>query len=174
MASPEDKRLSEVVEWMQTPNFYPHRVESVRLCETHISMVFLTGDVVYKIKKPVDMEFLYSTFLLERAEAGGVLVGLDRQSSRELPADQHVIVAERALRQATVQGLPTLALGHHVVEVIEPSPFDLVDVVDPLPQMAQLAREFDIWFHVDGAYGGWGMLDERVEATIAAASVDQR
>lgn len=48
---------------MQTPDFYPHRVESVRLRETHISMVFLTGDVVYKIKKPVDMEFLDFTNL---------------------------------------------------------------------------------------------------------------
>ena len=37
-------------------------------------------------------------------------------------------------------------------------------IIDPLPQMAEIAHEHDIWFHVDGAYGGWGMLDERVEA----------
>ena len=30
--------------------------------------------------------------------------------------------------------------------------------------MAEIAHEHGIWFHVDGAYGGWGMLDERVEA----------
>ena len=36
-------------------------------------------------------------------------------------------------------------------------------IVDPLPQMAAIAREHGIWFHVDGAYGGWGVLDERVE-----------
>lgn len=35
-------------------------------------------------------------------------------------------------------------------------------IVDPLPQMAEIAHERDIWFHVDGAYGGWGVLDERV------------
>jgi len=37
---------------------YPHPVESVRMLETHISWVFLTGDYAYKIKKPVDFGFL--------------------------------------------------------------------------------------------------------------------
>ena len=44
---------------------WPHPVASVRLIETHISWVFLTGDYAYKVKKPVDYGFLdFST--LER------------------------------------------------------------------------------------------------------------
>ena len=35
-------------------------------------------------------------------------------------------------------------------------------IVDPLGPLAEIAREFDVWFHVDGAYGGFGILDERV------------
>ena len=34
-------------------------------------------------------------------------------------------------------------------------------VVDPLADIAGVAREFDLWFHVDGAYGAPGVLDER-------------
>ncbi|MDH5536060.1 MAG: AAA family ATPase [Betaproteobacteria bacterium] len=37
---------------------YPHAVGTVRLEETHISWVLLTGDWAYKIKKPVDLGFL--------------------------------------------------------------------------------------------------------------------
>lgn len=33
--------------------------------------------------------------------------------------------------------------------------------VDPLAELANLASEFDLWFHVDGAYGAPGVLDQR-------------
>jgi glutamate/tyrosine decarboxylase-like PLP-dependent enzyme len=33
--------------------------------------------------------------------------------------------------------------------------------IDPLNEMADVAREFDLWFHVDGAYGAPGVLDQR-------------
>ena len=37
---------------------YPHRVKQIRLIETHISWVLLTGPFAYKIKKPVRLPFL--------------------------------------------------------------------------------------------------------------------
>jgi len=33
--------------------------------------------------------------------------------------------------------------------------------VDALDRIADVAREFDLWFHVDGAYGAPGILDQR-------------
>ena len=33
--------------------------------------------------------------------------------------------------------------------------------VDPLDEIARVASEFDLWFHVDGAYGAPGVLDQR-------------
>ena len=40
------------------PFAYPHPVGRVELVQTHISSVFLTGEVAYKLKKPVDFGFL--------------------------------------------------------------------------------------------------------------------
>ena len=51
---------------MEKPNFYPHPVSCIEQRETHISKVFLTGDYVYKIKKPVNLEFLDFTTLEKR------------------------------------------------------------------------------------------------------------
>jgi aminoglycoside phosphotransferase family enzyme/predicted kinase len=48
------------------PVFYPHPVEYVQVEETHISKVFLTGNFVYKLKKPVKLGFLDYTTLEKR------------------------------------------------------------------------------------------------------------
>jgi uncharacterized protein len=46
---------------------YPHQTEQICLRETHISWVFLTGQVAYKVKKPVDLGFAdFSTLPLRR------------------------------------------------------------------------------------------------------------
>jgi glutamate/tyrosine decarboxylase-like PLP-dependent enzyme len=43
--------------------------------------------------------------------------------------------------------------------------------VDPLVDVAAVAREFDVWFHVDGAYGAPGILDPRKKYLFAG--IDQ-
>lgn len=46
---------------------YTHAVTQIRLIETHISWVLLTGDFAYKIKKPLNLGFLdFSTLALRR------------------------------------------------------------------------------------------------------------
>jgi aminoglycoside phosphotransferase family enzyme/predicted kinase len=52
---------------MSAPDFYPHGPRLVELKETHISRVFLAGNLVYKIKKPVDFGFLDYSTLRKRA-----------------------------------------------------------------------------------------------------------
>jgi aromatic-L-amino-acid/L-tryptophan decarboxylase len=39
--------------------------------------------------------------------------------------------------------------------------------VDPLNEIAEIAAEYDLWFHVDGAYGAPGSLDERKKHLFA-------
>ena len=45
---------------------YPHPVSSVHLIETHLSWVFLTGEYVYKVKKPVHFDFVDFSTLSRR------------------------------------------------------------------------------------------------------------
>ena len=39
--------------------------------------------------------------------------------------------------------------------------------VDPLEELAELCQERDVWFHVDAAYGGFAVLDERGRRQLA-------
>ncbi len=58
----------ELVAAMLDPSFYPHRPERVELRESHISWVFLAGELAYKLKKPVVLPFLdYGTVERRRA-----------------------------------------------------------------------------------------------------------
>jgi aromatic-L-amino-acid decarboxylase len=91
--------------------------------------------------------------------AMGVL-GLGRANLRmvSLDADRRADLSELEsfIREDIAAGRTPMAIVGNAGDVN-------TGIVDPLPQMAAIAREHDIWFHVDGAYGGWGMLDERVE-----------
>jgi len=56
----------EFVSALQRADAWPHPVATIRLIETHISWVFLTGEYAYKIKKPVDFGFLDFSSLEKR------------------------------------------------------------------------------------------------------------
>jgi aminoglycoside phosphotransferase family enzyme len=50
--------IAEKVRFLSAPGAYPHAPASVAVLETHMSYVFLAGDKVYKLKKPVRYPFL--------------------------------------------------------------------------------------------------------------------
>ncbi|HQN25196.1 MAG TPA: AAA family ATPase [Syntrophales bacterium] len=56
----------QLVAAMSRPEFYPDRPDAVELVQTHISLIFLAGDTVYKVKKAVDFGFLDFTTLAKR------------------------------------------------------------------------------------------------------------
>ena len=55
--APSDRGLPRLVDAMMGPDFYPDSPARVELKQTHISYVFVAGDSVYKIKKPVHFPF---------------------------------------------------------------------------------------------------------------------
>ncbi len=61
-----DVSLPSLIQQMLQPDFYPHPVIGpVKLRQTHISYVLLTGEYAYKVKKPIKFGFLdFSTLEL--------------------------------------------------------------------------------------------------------------
>lgn len=60
--------VSELISGLSQPSAFPDPVGDVEVLQTHISIVFLAGNVAYKVKKPVKLSFLdFSTLELRKS-----------------------------------------------------------------------------------------------------------
>ncbi|MFO1539291.1 MAG: pyridoxal phosphate-dependent decarboxylase family protein [Chloroflexota bacterium] len=88
----------------------------------------------------------------------GVL-GLGRANAVAIPRDGERRMDLRALDAALRSDI---AAGRTPVAVVGNAGDVNTGIVDPLGPMAEIAHGHGTWLHVDGAYGGWGLLDPRV------------
>lgn len=58
--------FTKIVEALSKPQAYPHKTGPIKVIQTQMSCVFLTGDYAYKIKKPVNLGYLDYTTLEKR------------------------------------------------------------------------------------------------------------
>lgn len=110
------------------PECYPHHPAQVEMVQTHISAVFLAGDVVYKLKKPVRFSFLdYSTLAL-----------------RQHYCQEEVRLNRRLAPTVYLGVVPVLSTGT-AYTVDDVSPMQGASVVDYLVKMRRLpeARRLD-------------------------------
>lgn len=59
-------QIKTIIQHLQSAACFPHATGKFEVFETHISYVLLTGEYVYKFKKPVDLGFLDFTTLEKR------------------------------------------------------------------------------------------------------------
>lgn len=90
--------------------------------------------------------------------SAGVL-GLGRSAMRIVPVTSDRTLDVDALR---AQLAADVADGCLPVAIVGIAGTTDTGVIDPLDEIADVAQEFGVWFHVDGAYGLPGILDPRV------------
>jgi aromatic-L-amino-acid decarboxylase len=78
------------------------------------------------------------------------LLGLGRQNLRLLPCGDDFRLSPSALRSAVADDR---AAGRTPLAVVACGGTIVTGAVDPLPEIVAVAREEDLWVHVDGAYG---------------------
>lgn len=80
-----DTTLPLLIQHMLEPGFYPHPVQiPIQLLQTHISYVLLTGEFVYKVKKPVNFSFLDFSTLAKRKQFCLEELRLNQRGAAEL------------------------------------------------------------------------------------------
>ena len=95
------------------------------------------------------------------------ILGLGREQVRILESDKNFRLDPERLREQVVadrkKGLKPFC-------VVASSGTVNTGAVDPLNEVADIAKEFNLWFHVDGAYGALGALDETKRALFTGLS----
>jgi hypothetical protein len=157
-----------VVEALLKPEAYSHEVGEITLIQTHISFVFLTGDYVYKVKKPVDFGFLDFTTLekrhyycneeirVNRAIAGELYLGvvpITRDEKGDIRLEGEGEVVEYAVKMVQ---LPQEAI---MKALLQQGKVYLSDVEDIAARVAK--------FHAGAARGAevtrWGAYEQVVK-----------
>ena len=86
------------------------------------------------------------------------ILGLGRENLRKVDTDERFHIRVDLLREAIEKDL---AQGNTPVCVVGAAGATSTGVVDPLDDLANVAREYGLWFHVDAAYGGGLALSEK-------------
>ena len=84
---------SRLIEALSRPDAYPLPVDKIEVHQTHISVVFLAGPFVYKIKKPVHFDFVDFTDLSARRHFCDEEIRLNRRLAPDVYLETVPIVA---------------------------------------------------------------------------------
>jgi glutamate/tyrosine decarboxylase-like PLP-dependent enzyme len=79
------------------------------------------------------------------------ILGLGREALRKIETDESFHLRTDLLREAIERDL---AAGQTPICVAGAAGATSTGVVDPLDELADVARDYNLWFHVDAAYGG--------------------
>ncbi len=90
------------------------------------------------------------------------LLGIGRDYLRLIPCDKEFRIRPELLRDSMSRDVQA---GITPIAVVASAGTVATGSIDPLPEMARIAREFGAWFHVDGAYGALAAIAEPAKFT---------
>jgi aromatic-L-amino-acid/L-tryptophan decarboxylase len=96
------------------------------------------------------------------------LFGHGTEAIRWIPVDQGARADLTALRRQLAEDR---AQGHRPFLLVGNAGTVSTGAVDPLPEMAGIAREHGLWFHADGAYGAFAVLSDEAPADLRGISL---
>ena len=85
------------------------------------------------------------------AEKAAITLGIGEENVRRLPSDDQFRMDVSLLRQMIAQDRQQ---GFQPLAVIATVGTTSSASVDPVPEIAKICRENEMWLHIDGAYGG--------------------
>ncbi len=97
-------------------------------------------------------------------EKGALSIGIGQDNVRKIAVDDDFRMRPDLLR-AAIEG--DIAAGFKPFCVVATVGTTSTTSVDPVPAIAEIAREFHLWLHVDAAYAGSAAIAEEYRGTLA-------
>jgi aromatic-L-amino-acid decarboxylase len=120
------------------------RDEGVRAAPSDL-VVYASEQSHYSLEKSVD------------------ILGLGRKALRKIETDERFHIRINMLREEIERDLK---MGRLPCCIAGAAGATSTGIVDPLDELASIAREYDCWFHVDAAYGGALAFSEKHRARL--------
>ena len=92
-------------------------------------------------------------------QRSAAVLGIGRSRVRQIATDDRQRMRVDGLRRAIEDDV---AAGVLPVAVVATAGTTNTGAIDPVRQVGEIARDHGTWFHIDGAYGLLGVLDDRV------------
>lgn len=91
------------------------------------------------------------------------IIGFDRSQIRVIPTDAGFRMDMKYLERAVMEDA---AAGKRPFAVVASVGTTNTGSIDPLPEIAGLCREYDMWMHIDGAFGASALLSEEQRTAL--------
>ena len=91
------------------------------------------------------------------------LLGLGTKSLRKIPVNENFEIQLEKLRESIEADIKN---GHKPICIIGNVGTVNTGAVDDLNRLAEIAREYNLWFHIDAAFGAWCKLSTRSNKVV--------
>lgn len=165
---------SQVISWCKEMMHFPSGASG--LLVSGGSMANLVGLTVARNSKagfdirlqgvgasPRPMRFYASSEVHSSVQKAIELLGLGSEALHIIPVKKNLTIDMQALRTAIREDR---AHGYAPVCVIGCAGTVNTGAIDPLDELADLCRDEDLWFHVDGAFGALAMLSPELRGLV--------
>ena len=159
-AGPGAVRMENMLlDWMAEIVGYPHSAAGNLTSGGSISNLIgiVTARDAHDVRaKDVERSVIYLTEQVHHSVNKAIrIAGLKECIVRHVPLDGRYRMHSEALEQAIVQDK---AAGLNPWIVIASAGTTDTGAVDPMREIGQIARQYGLWYHIDGAYGAFFIL----------------
>lgn len=96
------------------------------------------------------------------------MLGIGSNYIRIIPSDSNLRMDVQKLEEAI---LADIVGGYHPIAVVASAGTVNSGAIDPLPEISDLCKRYDLWLHVDGSYGALGILSEQYRPQLTHLSL---